>query len=67
MEADLIAPTIVELRRSRRRVVCHRRCLFERAAVLEVRGDPGRAEAVIAELGADPGRSRSPADLRIGI
>jgi hypothetical protein len=37
-------------------VVCHRRGLFESAAVLEIGGDPGCAETVVAELGFDPGR-----------
>ena len=33
-------PAVVELRRARRRMVRHRRGLFERAAVLEISGDP---------------------------
>jgi hypothetical protein len=41
--------------------------LFERAAVLEIGRDPGRPEAVIANLGADPGCGRAPADHGIGI
>jgi hypothetical protein len=36
IEADLIPPAIIELRRARRSVVRHRRGPFERAAVLEV-------------------------------
>ena len=58
---------IVELRRARRRMIRHRRCLFERAAVLEIGGDPRRPETVIAELGRDAGRGRAPADHRIGV
>jgi len=34
IEAELVAPAIVELRRALRRMVRHRRCLLERAAVL---------------------------------
>jgi hypothetical protein len=47
--------------------VRHLRGFFERAAVLEVRGAPRAAEAVIAELGGDAGRSRAPADHSVGI
>jgi hypothetical protein len=43
-------------------VVRHRGGLLQCAAVLEVRGDFRRAEAVIAELGGDAGRRRAPAD-----
>ena len=54
IEADLIAPTVVELRRARRGVVRHRRGLFQRSAILEVSRDPCRPETVVAELGFDP-------------
>jgi hypothetical protein len=50
IEADLIAPAIIELRGARRGMVRHRRGLFKRAAVLEIGGDPCRPEAVVAEL-----------------
>src|SRR5260221_321279 len=56
IEADLIAPAIVELCRARRRVVCHRCRLLKCPPVLEVSGDPGRPEAVVAELGFDAAR-----------
>ena len=56
IEAELIAPAIVELRRARRGMVRHRRRLFECAAVLELGGDPGRPEAVVAERLAGSGR-----------
>jgi hypothetical protein len=39
-------------------VVRHRRSFLQRAAVLEVRSDPGRPEAVVAELGGDAGCPR---------
>jgi hypothetical protein len=38
------------------------RGLFEPAAVLETGGNPGRPEAVVAELGGDVGGRRAPAD-----
>ena len=36
-------------------MVRYRRSFLQRAAVLEVRSDPGRSEAVVAELGGDAG------------
>jgi hypothetical protein len=62
IEADLIAPTIVELRRARRRMVRHGRGLLERAAVFQIGRDSGCPEAVVAELGFDAGCGRTPAD-----
>src|SRR5271166_4273207 len=67
IEADFIAPAVVELRRARRRMVCHRGGLFQRAAILEIGGNAGGAKAVIAELGFDAGRRGAPADHRIGV
>ena len=40
---------------------------LERAAILEIGGDPRRPETVVAELGDDAGRGRSPADHRVGV
>jgi hypothetical protein len=51
IEAELIAPAIVELRRARRGMVRHRRGLFQRPAVLEIGRDPRRPETVVAEPG----------------
>ena len=48
-------------------MVRHRSCFFQRAAVLEIGGDPRRPETVVAELGGDAGRRRAPADHRIGV
>src|ERR1700730_17331588 len=67
IEAPRVAAAIVELRRAGRGMVRHRRSLFEGAAVLEIGGDPGRPEAVIAELGFNPSRRRAPTDHRIGV
>jgi len=36
-------------------VVRHRGGLFKRAAILQIGRDPGCPEAVVAELGCDPG------------
>jgi hypothetical protein len=38
---------------------------FQRAAILEIGGDPGRPKGVIAELGFDTGRRDTPADHRV--
>jgi hypothetical protein len=48
-------------------MVRHGGGLFQRAAVFQVRLDPGRPEAVVAELGGDAGRGCAPADHRIGV
>ena len=48
-------------------MVRHRRGLFERAAVLEISGDPRSPETVVAELGGDAGGSRTPTDHCIGV
>jgi hypothetical protein len=58
IEADLVTLAIVELRRARRHMICHRACLFECAGVLRIGGDPGRPKAVVARLGANPGVER---------
>src|ERR1700737_757364 len=67
IEADLIAPAIVELRRARRGTVCHRGGLFQGAPVLQVGGDPCRPEAVVGELGFNPSRGGAPPNHRIGV
>ena len=41
------------MRRARRGMVCRAGGLFERTAVLEISGDAGHAERVIADLGGD--------------
>ena len=48
-------------------MISHGRGVFERAAILEVGGDPGRPEAVVADLGLDPGHCGAPTDHRIGV
>jgi hypothetical protein len=59
IQAHLIQAAIVKLGRARRRMVRHRRGLFERAAVLEISGDAGCPEAVIAEFGCNAGGRRA--------
>src|ERR1700747_3608712 len=48
-------------------MVRHRRSLLQRSAVLEVGGDAGLPETVIAELGTNAGSDRATADHRIGV
>lgn len=48
-------------------MVGHGRRLFQRAAVLEIGGDPRGPDAVIADRRLDPGRRRPAPDHRIGI
>src|ERR1700724_1437908 len=67
VEAHLVAPAIVKLRRARRGVVRHGSGLFERPAVLQIGGDAGRAEAVIADFRGDTSGGCAPPDHRIGI
>ena len=43
------------------------RSLLQRAAVFEIRGDPGRPEAMVADLGLDAGGLGAAADHRVGV
>jgi len=61
IEAHFIAAAIIELRRARRCVVSHCCRLFERAAILEVGGDPCRPKTMVAEFRFDAGRQGAPA------
>ena len=54
IEAEFLAPAIVELRRARRGVVRHRRGLFERAVVLQICRDSRRPETGLPSLVAMP-------------
>jgi hypothetical protein len=64
VEADLVAPAIVELRGGGSR---HRGGVFERAAVLQIRRDAGRAEGVIADLRLDAGAGGAPAHHGVDV
>ncbi len=64
VERHVVGTTIVELGGARRGVTGNVRCPFDGAAVLEIRGDAGRAETVIADACRDssaPGFRREPA------
>jgi hypothetical protein len=55
IEAEFLTPPVVKLGRARAGVVRHLRRLLQRAAVLEIRRDPGRAKAVVAKPGRNAG------------
>ena len=55
------------MRRARAGMVGHGRSFFERTAVLEVSGNAGCAEGVIANLGGNPGGVRAAADHQVGV
>lgn len=59
IEAHLVVAPIVKLSRSRGTVVRHGRRDFERAAVLQIDGDAGRAETVVSYLGRDARPARA--------
>jgi hypothetical protein len=67
IEADLVAPAVIELRRARTGVVGHGCCVFECAAILQVGGDAGGAEGVVANLRRYAGRRGAALDHGIGI
>src|SRR5947207_14258756 len=48
-------------------MVRHSRGFLQRAAIVEIRSYPGRAEAVVAEFGLNPSRRSAPTDHRIGV
>src|SRR4051812_7305309 len=58
IKSDLIVPPIIQFRRPRALMVCHLLRVLEETAILQIDGDPGRAERVTAELGLDAGSSR---------
>jgi hypothetical protein len=67
IEREFTAPPVIELRGARAGMVRHAGRLLERAAVFQVGGDPGRAEAVIADLCANAGRGGAPSDHEVGV
>ena len=66
-KTDFISPAIVKLGSSSAGVISHRRRVLERAAVLEVGGDPRRSETVIADPGLDTGGERPPSNHGVGV
>src|ERR1700752_1198259 len=67
VEAEFFAPAVAELRGAGAGTVRHLRRLSQRAAVLEIRRDPGCQETVIAELGRDAGGVPPPRDHLVGF
>src|SRR5271166_6014668 len=55
IEGDFIGTAVVELGGAGGGVISHGSGLFQRAAVLQISGDPGGTEAVIADPGGDAG------------
>ena len=68
IERDLIARSVIELRRPRRFVRRDHGSIFKRAAVLQIRRYPGRPKRVAARGGGEPGREcptfHHPEDVR---
>jgi hypothetical protein len=58
---------VVKLGRARTLVRRHFLRVFERTAVGEIGGDPGRAECLAADRRGDAGRLRTPADHEPGV
>jgi len=63
----LVGTPIIELDRPGRGVVRHRRGRFEMAAALQVGGDPGGAEGVVADRRLDAGGQRGEPFTRPGL
>jgi len=59
VQSDAVATPLVQLRGARRRMVGHRRGVFQGAAALQVRGDASGTERVVADLRAAPNRAES--------
>ncbi len=68
IEAHLIPPPVIELRRAAAGMVGHRPRFFQRTAVIEIGGNAGSPEGVIGRLGQDADRRRhAAADHIIGV
>ncbi len=67
IERNLILAPVVELRRSRRLVVGEVLHHFKLAAVLQVRGDAGRAEGMVPDPGLEACGGRAALDHAIGV
>src|SRR5215213_7527318 len=67
IERNLIARAVVELGRARAFMRGHGLRIFERAAGLEIDGDAGCAEHVVAKLLLEPGFRGTAADHAAGI
>lgn len=67
VQVNLVGAPVVELRGAGRGVVGDGGGAFERTAVLEVGGDAGGPEGVVADLRGDVGRLGPPLHHRIGV
>src|ERR1700677_3760026 len=67
IEAEFLAPAIIQLRRARAGMVRHLRRLFQRAAVFQIGRDSGCPETVVAQPGRNAGRRRTSADNGIRV
>ena len=56
IEAEFLAPAIIELRPVRAGVVLYLRGLLQRPTIFQIRRDPGRPKTVVAEFGRDSRR-----------
>jgi hypothetical protein len=61
------APVVVELGCAGGGVISHRCRILQGAAVFQIRRNPGRAEAMVADPGIDAGRSGAALDHGVGI
>jgi DNA invertase Pin-like site-specific DNA recombinase len=64
VQGHVVGPPIIELGGAGRTMVRHRRGRLQGAAVLQIGGDPGRAERMVADRRADLGRRRAPTHHR---
>ena len=67
IERNLILPAVIEFRRPGGLVVGDVLRRFELAIVLQVGGDAGRAERVVADLGLDAGGPGAPLNHPVGV
>jgi hypothetical protein len=67
IEAQIVAPPVIELRRPGAGMIGHCGGFLQRAAVLEICCDAGRPETVVADLGLDHGRLDALANHLIGV
>src|SRR4051812_19188346 len=66
-EGEAVVAAVVELGGAGAGVVGHGGGVLQRAAVLEVGGDAGGAEAVVADRGGDAGGGGAAADHGVGV
>ena len=67
VEVDFIAPAVIELCGASRGMVRHGGRVFQGAAILKIRGDPGCTKRVISDGGFYANGRRAPTDHGVGI